>query len=227
MSHGVAVGVICGDRYHPADLVLEGLSALDIEDISWEGITETETWSNSRLDEYVRRSSDRPRVLRPLIVLSKGNSKSVDDGAPWLTLDVQAAFDSYVKNGGALLVVHSGTVGYREEPVFRNLVGGSFAHHPAPGGVTVEWVGNGEIAAAESASFVVHDEHYLMEMHNDDVEVFLQSNSEHGRQPAGWVRRHGSGRVCVVTPGHYAEVWANAGYQAVLCRAVEWCLSDY
>jgi type 1 glutamine amidotransferase len=52
--------------------------------------------------------------------------------------------------------------------------------------------------------------------------VFLTTRSSHGLQPAGWTRCEGRGRVCALTPGHFAEVWLHPGFQRLLVNAVHW-----
>jgi type 1 glutamine amidotransferase len=207
-------GVICGDKYHPADIVREGMDALDTGSIALDYILDASEWSRERMNGY------------GVIVLSKGNARSPVDLNAWLTDEVQQDLVEFVERGGGLLVVHSGTVGYKNEPLFRHLVGGAFAHHPAPGPVEVQYTGASEIPGLDPTSFTVHDEHYLMEMFHDDLSVFLTSSSPHGTQPAGWTRRQGRGRICAVTPGHYREVWLHPEYQRILERALAWCAGE-
>jgi type 1 glutamine amidotransferase len=54
--------------------------------------------------------------------------------------------------------------------------------------------------------------------------VFMTTSSEHGTQPAGWTRTEGEGRVCVLSPGHNAEVWLHPSFQALLRSALLWCI---
>jgi type 1 glutamine amidotransferase len=204
------VGVICDDKYHPADVVIHGLNALNTENIVFDFITDTSSWSASSGDDY------------DIIVLSKGNGKSPVDTTPWLIGDIPQGFVTFVEQGGGLFVIHSGTVGYRNDLCLRTLIGGGFAHHPAPGPVLVEYSGNPTIPGMHPSTFTVHDEHYLMEMFHDDLEVFLTSTSKDGTQPAGWTRTQGKGKVCVVTPGHYSEVWSHPEYQHILLQALSW-----
>ena len=76
---------------------------------------------------------------------------------------------------------------------------------------------------AGSATFTLKDEHYMMEMNDPDVDLFLYTESKHGRQPAGWTRSQGKGRVGVLTPGHNPEVWRHPSFQALLRNCIGWC----
>jgi type 1 glutamine amidotransferase len=72
--------------------------------------------------------------------------------------------------------------------------------------------------------FAVSDEQYVMALTDPGSDVFLQSRSEHGSQPAGWTRREGRGRVCVLTPGHTADVWSNSEFQKLVINALKWMI---
>ena len=45
----------------------------------------------------------------------------------------------------------------------------------------------------------------------------------YGTQPGGWTRTEGAGQVCMLTPGHNAEVWLHPSYQVLLGNALRWC----
>lgn len=209
------IGVICGDRWHAADVVIEGLSPLDSGSdpggFHFDYITDTLAWSNDTLK------------ARDIVVLAKGNARSPVDWDPWLTEDVQQAFVDFVERGGGLLVIHSGTTGYSAEPLFRRLIGGGFVHHPHACPVTVTSEDNAVIPAIGAQTFTAHDEHYFMELYGDDLNHFMTSTSEHGTQPAGWTRQQGQGRVCVLTPGHFGPVWQDPTYRQMIAVALDWC----
>jgi type 1 glutamine amidotransferase len=94
--------------------------------------------------------------------------------------------------------------------------------HPPQCPVTVEPKA-GHPLAEGSKSFTVKDEHYMMALDDEHADVFLTSTSEHGTEPAGWIRTEGLGRVCVLTPGHNPEVWLHPSYQVLLENALRWC----
>jgi type 1 glutamine amidotransferase len=71
-------------------------------------------------------------------------------------------------------------------------------------------------------AFTTQDEHYFVRMEDRRAEVFLQSISTHGVQPAGWARTEGEGRVCILTPGHNVEFWRHSEFQNLLLNALRW-----
>ena len=202
--------VLCDDQYHPARTPHAGLAALGDAGFTFDWQANADEWSAEGMAAY------------PLVVLTKANNVSSTDHRPWVTDAVQTAFRDHVRQGNGLLVIHSGTAGYRELPVLRPLLGGVFIQHPRQCPVTVEPKA-GHPLTVGSAPFTLMDEHYFMEFDDPQADLFLTSTSEHGTQPAGWTRHEGAGRVCVLTPGHNVEIWLHPSFQTLLHNALHWC----
>jgi uncharacterized protein len=202
--------VLCDDYWHHAPIPRAGLTALAGDDFQFDWIENAADWSPERMSEY------------PLVVLVKSNDVSATDRSNWMTPEAEQAFVDYVSRGGGLLAVHSGTAGYLETKALRALLGGVFAHHPKQCPVEV-LPHAGHPMTACSTSFTAQDEHYFMEMDDEQADIFVTTRSEHGSQPGGWRRTHGQGRVCVLTPGHNDPVWQHASFQALLRNALTWC----
>lgn len=203
--------VLCDDYWHPAHVVREGLGALQAKgEFEFDWIEDAHEWSAERMVGY------------PAVVLVKSNNVSAADPDAWMTPEVENAFLEYVRAGKGLLVVHSGSAGYKETPVLRALMGGVFDQHPPQCMVTVEPV-EGHPLTAGVAPFTVKDEHYFMLLDDAGADVFLTAASEHGAQPGGWTRAEGTGRVCMLTPGHNVEVWLEPSFQVLLGHALRWC----
>ena len=202
--------VLCDDHWHPARVPREGLSPLKEQGFTFDWIEDTRDWSTERMLAY------------PLVILTKSNHVSSRDKSGWMTDEVQSAFADYLRKGNGLLAIHSGTADYQEMPVLLSLLGGVFTHHPEQCAVTIEPKIDHQLTMGIS-SFTVKDEHYFMAINDPNVDVFLTTHSEHGEQPAGWMRTEGAGRVAVLTPGHNLEVWLHPSYQALLLNALRWC----
>jgi uncharacterized protein len=205
--------VLCDDRWHPASTPRQGLEPLMNADFEFDFIENAGDWSAARMGEY------------PLVMLTKSNDVSSIDQTDWATDQVEQVFIDYVRRGGGLLIVHSGTAGYKETLQLRALMGGVFAHHLQQCPVTAE-PQEGHPLTLGSASFTLKDEHYFMELDDTRADVFMTTTSEHGTQPGGWTRTEGKGRVCVLTPGHTVEVWQHSAYQALLRNALLWCVEN-
>lgn len=202
--------VLCDDYWHPAPTPRNGLSALCDSGFSFDWIENAQDWSAERMSAY------------PFVILTKSNNITSTNPLPWMTPNVEDAFVNYVSAGNGLLVVHSGAAGYQETPRLRALMGGVFLQHPPQCQVThVPLTGH---ALTEGVNtFSEKDEHYHMALDDAHADVFLTSRSEHGEQPAGWTRREGAGRVCMLTPGHNLEVWLHPMFQKLLLNALQWC----
>jgi len=203
--------VFCGDRWHPASVVRAGLQPIETQyHLDW--VEDVSEWDPARLADY------------PLILFAKSNNITETNEDPWMTPVVEAAFLQYVRAGGNLVVIHSGSAGYTETPVFSHLLGGIFEHHPEQCLVEYAPVPVEPLAKA-ILPFTKRDEHYFMTMLDPQVEVFLTSSSENGAQSAGWTRREGKGKVGMLTPGHNLDVWLHPSFQTALTNLIEWCLN--
>jgi type 1 glutamine amidotransferase len=203
--------VICDDYWHPARTARAGLAPLEGSDLQFDWLEDAGEWSAARLADY------------PLVLLTKSNNVSAQDQSPWMTPQIEGAFVDYVRRGGGLLVIHSGTANYKETPALRALLGGVFDQHPPQCDVTVEPL-PGHTLAAGGEAFTARDEHYFMLLDDVGADVFLTTRSEHGAQPGGWTRTEGMGRVCVLTPGHNPEVWLQPAFQQWIRNAIAWCV---
>ncbi len=204
--------VFCDDLYHPAATVRAGLAPLTTEGFAFDWVENAAGWNPARLGEY------------PVVLLSKSNVCSATDRTPWLAGPTENALGDYVRAGGGLVAVHSGTASYQDWPAVRAVLGGVFTSHPPPCAVSVEPSRGHPLCAGVEASFTVQDEHYQMVLDDPVADIFLLSRSGHGVQPAGWTRRVGAGRVVVLTPGHFSEVWLHPSMQRLLGNALRWAV---
>ena len=202
--------VLCDDIWHPAEVIKKGLAGLSTSGFQFDWIEDNRHWSAESMAKY------------PVTILSKANQVSSTDQTPWMTETVQRTFLDYVRSGNGLLALHGGTAGYENASVLRTLLGGVFREHPEQCPVSVEPQHNHPMTEGVE-TFTRVDEHYMMDMDDEQVDIFLSTTSKHGTQPAGWRRFEGKGRVCVLTPGHNLEVWHHSSYQNLLLNALRWC----
>lgn len=204
--------VLCDDYWHPGAVVRDGLAGLPAT-FTFDILFNAAEWTAERMAGY------------PVTLIAKSNDRTQADRTPWMDADAQEAFSAYVRAGGGLLAVHSGTASYTEALTYRRVLGGVFAQHPPQCPVTVA-PSLGHPLAQGIEAFTEQDEHYHMTIDDPNIDVFLTAASEHGSQPAGWTRSEGVGRVCVLTPGHNLAVWQQPGFQTALQNALTWCAND-
>ena len=168
----------------------------------------------------------------PLIICCKSNNVTSGNPEPWfentVTEVMGGEFRSYVEQGGAFLAVHSGNVfmgegdGVKE---YMDFVGNRFLAHPLRCEVILKKEKEHPIMRGVKAEFSIRDEHYQMEILAKDADVFLTSHSQTGgMQTAGYTRKMGNGRLCVLTPGHTLSVWQNKEVRKIFLNAIAWCL---
>ena len=204
--------VLCGDSAHPTSLTVEGLAPLSQAGYDFNFIEDPSKWSKELMNNY------------SFVIFSKANNRLPDDSSAWAGEPEGKIFLDYVKNGNSILFLHSGTALYDDSPSLCQLMGGVFITHPPQCSVSIEPYPDQDLTQG-FLSFSAKDEHYQMKMTDPDVQLFLKAVSEHGTQPAGWIRGEGKGKVCVLTPGHNLEIWHNKYYQTLLKNCCSWCVS--
>jgi len=202
--------VFCDDLYHPAATVQTGLAPLAATGpFKFDWVENAVGWDPQQLARY------------DAVLLAKSNVCSSSDRTPWLAGPTEHALSDFVRAGGGLVAVHSGIASYKDWPAMRAVLGGVFEKHPPPGQLTVEPVAGHLLTTGLHGAFTIYDEHYQIVMDDPAADVFLRVCSEHGVQPAGWTRHVEAGRVVVLTPGHFPEVWLHRAMQRLLVNALE------
>lgn len=204
--------VICDDFYHHGEIVEEGLLFLQ---------NENEVIFAKNMSEY--SFADNPLSKYDVVIIAKDDMISKSDKNKWFNESVEKQFSDYADNGGGLIFLHAGSVLCKHSVVLKSISGCEFVSHPEQ--CVVDFVITSDTAAVNGAeNFAEKDEHYFIDFTAADADIFLESRSEHGTQPAGYTRIHnGSGRVCVLTPGHNLSVFQNAQYKKIIKNAVCWC----
>lgn len=214
MTVNTRILCLIGDPYHPASEMREGLdNALRTHDISY---SEDPAALDAKLDYSL------------LIITKSGMGKLPGEETkpwedePWLTPARDEALLEYVREGGGLLLIHSG-LSRQESDRHRLLAGGFFLHHPPACGLSVTAVNNHPISA-EVPPFSLDEEQYFCSVDIGNTKPILVSNTQkHGAVVAGWTHTFGSGRVCALTPGHNAQTLKHPQMVRLIRNAVSWC----
>lgn len=216
----VNVLVLCDDTWHPAEVIMRGLRDLQDGEFHF---------------DYVCDAKDilTPEMLRdyPVIMNCKANSVTSGCDSLWFEEGVTEVgpreFAEYVKAGGGFLSVHAGNVAWREDGNgYVDFIGNSFVTHPPRCQVKISVKAEHPVTEGIS-DFEIRDEHYQLADIAEDVHVLLESVSEKGgTQIAGYVRKMGKGRICVLTPGHVLSVWQNEMFRKLLINALRWAMAE-
>lgn len=210
--------VICEDFWHPAEIISRGLKPLEAKGYELDVIIH----ARDMLTKEMIREYD-------VIVNAKGNVFSAANRAPWfeegLTAVMPNDFRDYIEEGHGFIALHAGSCYSKERQAdMAALVGNDFLGHPPQCDIKMEMVGKHPITEGVN-DFVVRDEHYRIDVHADDINLFMKStsDSEAGTQAAGYTRELGKGRLCCLTPGHNLAVLLHPEYQKLLQNALDWC----
>jgi type 1 glutamine amidotransferase len=221
--------LICDDYYHPGQVAIDGVAPLAQSGFEFDIIKNANDFSPEMLKKY------------PAVLLCKMDEVSAEDKQPWKTQTIQKAFTDYVEDGGGLAAVHSAIVPSKNIASLDKLLGCRFLGHPNNCPVTVQPIKPHPVTEGVGM-FCEIDEHYQIEITAQDADILAASysppqgeeskyetepyfNAPAAIYPAGFVRTHGKGRICVLTPGHLLAVWHNPHFQRLLTNALKWVSS--
>ena len=203
--------VICHDKYHPGNTVIDGLNVVKNNDFEFNFIQNGLDVDQSTFKDY------------KLIVIAQNDEATPENQISWETEEIQDAFVKYVETGGGLLVVHSGLVAGKNTEKLHNLIGARFISHPAASMITVG-VLKPHPVTKDVKTFTVPDEHYILKILSEDIDILMASYSQPSIiAPACYVRHQGKGRVVVLTNGHNLEAWLDSNFQRLLTNSIYWC----
>lgn len=139
-----------------------------------------------------------------------------------------AALERYVREGGALLGLHTASIcfdGWHEWPRILGAawIWGRSFHAPA-GEVEVECVATPDPITDGLPGFRVFDEVYRDLEISTDARPLLRARmrGEQAYHPVLWAHRYGAGRVVYDALGHGPESAGEATHREILCRAARW-----
>lgn len=206
--------IIVNDYYHPAHTMTTLLTPLQ------------------ESSAYVLSVSDAPNDgdtgsladFDLLVLGAMGQLDPKSSDARWLTPQGEERIAEFVESGGGFLVLHSALAGYPPVGPLRSVVRGHFTSHPKEHPeITVAPVVTDHPITADIDSFTIVDEQYFVDVDRDATTILAEARSaEHGTAAAVWAHDAGSGRVCVITPGHTEAVASHRSMQRLVINAVDW-----
>jgi hypothetical protein len=130
------------------------------------------------------------------------------------------SLDSFVRQGGGLLAVHSASASFKQEERYFEILGGRFVEHgPVERFQVQPTTAQDEIF--DVPAFFVTDELYRHEYDpGNRIHYFTIVDGE--REPVVWTRRHGHGRVCYCALGHTADTVRHPNVRQILQRGLAW-----
>lgn len=127
--------------------------------------------------------------------------------------------ETYARQGGGILALHSATASFKGCPSYFEILGGRFVGH---GRVEpFEMVNCGGGLFDDLPNFTVTDELYLHEL-SADIQVHFTARYEGRDVPVVWTRHHGRGKICYAGLGHTVGSMNHPVYQDLLRHGLAW-----
>ncbi|WP_169793992.1 ThuA domain-containing protein [Alicyclobacillus acidiphilus] len=218
MTQSKTVYASIGDYYHPTEPIEQALQI-------WFAPLAEKGYELRIVEpkELVQHLSENP--VGAILFKENRVTPNEEDKHLWMGPTEEEAITTYVRQGGAWLAWHAGMSLYPVPGAYTEMLRGYFDHHPAMSPVTYTPTGSHPIVAGlEPFEFV--DEHYFVVVQTGETEILVTSQSGDGESYAGWAHAYGEGRVACITPAHTLEGMTHPGVQALLLRALQWCMKE-
>lgn len=135
----------------------------------------------------------------------------------------------WVRDGGALVALHSACGCFHPSEEWFKLVGGRFESHE--GRVfSPRTIDPLHPITKDLPKLEAWDETYVHKNLAEDIKILQlrdpSNRNEKDPQPWTWVRNEGTGRVFYTASGHDLRVWKEPAYQALVERGILWAIGE-
>ncbi len=129
---------------------------------------------------------------------------------------------NWLAAGKGYVGIHSAADSFRDDPDYRNLVGGYFITHPRYRDYQVSVKDpDHPIMAGVEEEFMVRDEQYILD-YDPRVHVLANALWQGDVMPVAWTKDHGQGRVFYQALGHDPQACENPAFCQMLVQGVLW-----
>ena len=221
--------IITGGIFHPFEAssaaLADALSAAAIE-------SEITLDMDGGLRELSRDAVDMVTInaLRWSMTTGEKYAPYRDEWAYRISPEARDGLCGFVRDGGALLGMHTASICFDDWPGWQQLLGGQWvwgeSHHPPLGPVTANPTTARHPVTAGIDTFTVNDEIYHGLALETDIEPLLEADAGDGPQPLLWARTFGRGRVVYDALGHDAAAMSQPMHRRLLQQAATWLLGS-
>ncbi|MBI1181761.1 MAG: ThuA domain-containing protein [Alphaproteobacteria bacterium] len=217
--------IITGGIFHPFEDTSAALSA----QLSPLGVVSTVSSDiEEALAELDRYDLLTVNCLRWRMIQAERHAPYRDEWAMELSASARDAVSRFVREGGALLGLHTAGLCFDTWPEWQTLLGATWdwdrSYHPPLGDVEVEVRTDAHPIVAGLADFDTQDEVFHHLTSADDAESLLFAELDDGRQPLLWARQVGKGRAVYDALGHSPRSIEHPVHARILRRAALWAL---
>lgn len=132
---------------------------------------------------------------------------------------------SFVRNGGALVAIHSATETFQANPEYVRMLGGSFVKHEPYREMHILRIEGDHPILDGITSFAIPDEFYYhdqCDLEDKHVLLVCQSPDDQRVHPIAWTKMYGKGRVFFTSLGHSVESCSNASHLRIVTQGIAW-----
>ncbi len=211
------IAALVGDFYHAPEDTLETLGRTARQlDLALDTFTDPSKAPWDALGSY-----------RGLIIARENRIAPETSKEVWATARHESAMATYVRSGGALIVLHAGLASYGFGGAFFETVRGGFLYHPSEHPVFhVRALAVTHPILEGFHDLELKDEMYFVRVDSARTTSLLEvACPDYGTSCAAWAHGIGRGRVFCLTPGHTAGVLANPGYRRLLVKGIRWAVA--
>jgi hypothetical protein len=132
------------------------------------------------------------------------------------------SLSKWLASGKGFVGIHSAADSFRDDPDYRNLVGGHFITHPRYRQYQVSIKDPDHlIVQGIEEEFWVTDEQYIVS-YDPRVHVLASALWKGEAVPVAWTKSHGKGRVFYLALGHDVRACGNLIFRKMLLQGVMW-----
>ncbi len=132
------------------------------------------------------------------------------------------ALSSWLIGGKGYVGIHSAADSFRDDPAYRNMVGGHFITHPRYREYQVSVKDpDHPIMAGIDEEFIVEDEQYILD-YDARVHVLANALYKGDTMPVAWTKQHGQGRVFYQALGHDPSACEHPVFKQMLVQGTLW-----
>lgn len=136
----------------------------------------------------------------------------------------RAALEALGQVEQGIIFLHHGLLGFPRWPLWSSIIGiqdRSFTYSYGEM-VHVEIADPDHPITRGLSPWDMVDETYAMDAAGPDCHVLLTTDHPKSLRTLAWTRQHNKARVFVLASGHDKQTYANANFQTVLLRGIQW-----
>lgn len=128
----------------------------------------------------------------------------------------------FVEGGKGFVGIHTATTSFIENQEYISMIGGKFHHHAPYQEFTVTIEDKEHPITKGITDFKIVDELYVIEHDPAKIHLLMTAEWEGKKQPMGYIKRWGRGKVFYIALGHDEAAFKNEVFRELVIRGVNW-----